>query len=97
MSEPDDLDSKIEALDALHEELKHRAIESQPTLPGEAPPVPSPPDLEESPAESEGTPSPPPLADSLPVESGRGASRRVVGLLMRSEVMRRYRQELLRP
>ncbi|NQT12924.1 MAG: chloride channel protein [Planctomycetes bacterium] len=33
--------------------------------------------------------------ESLPVESGRGASRRLVGLLLRSEVMRRYREEML--
>jgi len=34
--------------------------------------------------------------ETLPVESGRGTSRRLVGLLMRSDVMRRYRQEMLR-
>ncbi len=34
--------------------------------------------------------------ETLPVESGRGPSRRLVGLLMRSDVMRRYRQEMLR-
>ncbi len=34
--------------------------------------------------------------ESLPVETGRGDSRRVVGLLLRSDVMRRYRQEMLR-
>ncbi len=33
--------------------------------------------------------------ETLPVESGRGPSRRLVGLLMRSDVMRRYRQEML--
>jgi len=32
----------------------------------------------------------------LPVEEGRGKSRRVVGILLRSDVMRRYRQEMLR-
>jgi len=34
--------------------------------------------------------------ETLPVESGLGPSRRLVGLLMRSDVMRRYRQEMLR-
>jgi len=34
--------------------------------------------------------------ETLPVESGRGPARRLVGLLMRSDVMRRYRQEMLR-
>ena len=33
--------------------------------------------------------------ESLPVESGEGDSRRVVGLLLRSDVMRRYREEML--
>ena len=33
--------------------------------------------------------------ESLPVESGRGKSRRVVGLLLRSDVMHRYREEML--
>ena len=34
--------------------------------------------------------------ETLPVESGTGESRRVVGILLRSDVMRRYREELLR-
>ncbi len=34
--------------------------------------------------------------ESLPVESGRGRNRRVVGLLLRADVMRRYREEMLR-
>ena len=34
--------------------------------------------------------------ESLPVESGRGPDRRVVGLLLRADVMRRYREEMLR-
>ena len=34
--------------------------------------------------------------ETLPVETGRGESRRLVGLLLRSEVMSRYRQEMLR-
>jgi CIC family chloride channel protein len=34
--------------------------------------------------------------ETLPVESGQGPSKRLVGLLMRSDVMRRYRQEMLR-
>jgi CIC family chloride channel protein len=34
--------------------------------------------------------------ETLPVESGRGSAKRLVGLLMRSDVMRRYRQEMLR-
>jgi len=34
--------------------------------------------------------------ETLPVESGRGPAKRLVGLLMRSDVMRRYRQEMLR-
>ena len=34
--------------------------------------------------------------ESLPVEAGEGKSRRVVGLLLRSDVMRRYREEMLR-
>lgn len=33
--------------------------------------------------------------ETLPVEVGQGESRRVVGLLLRSDVMRRYRQEML--
>jgi CBS domain-containing protein len=35
--------------------------------------------------------------ESLPVKYGRGSSRRVVGLLLRTDVMRRYREEMLRP
>ena len=34
--------------------------------------------------------------ESLPVEAGHGPSRRLVGLLLRSDVMRRYREEMLR-
>ena len=34
--------------------------------------------------------------ETLPVESGVGESHRVVGMLLRSDVMRRYRQEMLR-
>ena len=34
--------------------------------------------------------------ETLPVESRVGDSRRVVGLLLRSDVMRRYREEMLR-
>ena len=34
--------------------------------------------------------------DTLPVVAGKGASRRVIGLLLRSDVMRRYRIEMLR-
>ena len=34
--------------------------------------------------------------ETLPVESGQGPAERLVGLLMRSDVMRRYRQEMLR-
>ena len=34
--------------------------------------------------------------ESLPVESGHGPNRRVVGLLLRADVMRRYREEMLR-
>ena len=33
--------------------------------------------------------------ETLPVETGDGESRRVVGLLLRSDVMRRYREEML--
>jgi CIC family chloride channel protein len=33
--------------------------------------------------------------ETLPVEAGRGESRRLVGLLLRSDVMRRYRQAML--
>jgi len=34
--------------------------------------------------------------ETLPVESGKGKSRRLAGLLLRSDVMRRYREEMLR-
>ena len=34
--------------------------------------------------------------EMLPVECDTGNQRRVVGILLRSEVMRRYRMELLR-
>ena len=34
--------------------------------------------------------------ETLPVESGTGESRRVIGIVLRSDVMRRYREELLR-
>ena len=34
--------------------------------------------------------------ESLPVEAGHGEARRVVGLLLRADVMRRYREEMLR-
>lgn len=34
--------------------------------------------------------------ETLPVESHAGGSRRVVGLLLRADVMRRYREEMLR-
>ncbi|MFP6757442.1 MAG: chloride channel protein, partial [Alphaproteobacteria bacterium] len=34
--------------------------------------------------------------DTLPVESRRGERRQLVGLLLRSDVMRRYREEMLR-
>ncbi|MCH8047759.1 MAG: chloride channel protein [Planctomycetes bacterium] len=34
--------------------------------------------------------------DTLPVESRRGGQRQLVGLLLRSDVMRRYREEMLR-
>ncbi len=34
--------------------------------------------------------------ETLPVESRVGETRRVVGLLLRSDVMRRYREEMLR-
>ncbi|MEQ8788459.1 MAG: chloride channel protein [Pirellulaceae bacterium] len=33
--------------------------------------------------------------ETLPVEVGRGDARRIVGLLLRSDVMRRYREEML--
>ena len=39
-----------------------------------------------------------PLAvETLPVEVGQDDSRRLVGLLLRSDVMRRYRKEMLEP
>ena len=34
--------------------------------------------------------------ETLPVESGEGRSRRLVGLLLRADVMRRYRSEILK-
>ncbi|MBW3600427.1 MAG: chloride channel protein [Planctomycetes bacterium] len=34
--------------------------------------------------------------ETLPVEAGQGEARHLVGLLLRSDVMRRYREELLR-
>ena len=34
--------------------------------------------------------------DTLPVVSGRGESRRMVGILLRADVMRRYRMEMLK-
>ena len=34
--------------------------------------------------------------ETLPVEAGKGDSRRLVGLLLRADVMRRYREEMLR-
>ena len=34
--------------------------------------------------------------ETLPVESGKGKSRRLIGLLLREDVMQRYRAELLR-
>ena len=34
--------------------------------------------------------------ETLPVEAGKGDSRRLVGLLQRADVMRRYREEMLR-
>jgi len=37
-----------------------------------------------------------PDVESLPVEERQGQSRRLVGLLFRADVMRRYREELLR-
>jgi CIC family chloride channel protein len=33
--------------------------------------------------------------ETLPVEIGEGPNRRLIGLLLRSDVMRRYRQEML--
>jgi CIC family chloride channel protein len=35
--------------------------------------------------------------ETLPVETGKGASRRLVGLLLRADVLSRYRREMLRP
>lgn len=35
--------------------------------------------------------------ETLPVEQGKGKSRRLIGLLLRSDAMRRYREEMLRP
>jgi CIC family chloride channel protein len=35
--------------------------------------------------------------ETLPVEQGTGKSRRLIGLLLRSDAMRRYREEMLRP
>ncbi len=35
--------------------------------------------------------------ETLPVEVGKGESRRLVGLLLRSDVMQRYRKEMLQP
>ena len=34
--------------------------------------------------------------DTLPVETGRGDNRQLVGVLLRADVMSRYRQEMLR-
>jgi len=34
--------------------------------------------------------------ETLPVESGTGGARQIVGLVLRSDVMRRYREEMLR-
>ena len=34
--------------------------------------------------------------ETLPVESSVGDSRKIVGMLLRSDVMRRYREEMLR-
>jgi CBS domain-containing protein len=34
--------------------------------------------------------------ETLPVETGKGSQRRLVGLLLRSDVMGRYREEMLR-
>jgi CBS domain-containing protein len=33
--------------------------------------------------------------ETLPVEIGSGKSRRLIGLLLRADVMRRYREEML--
>jgi CIC family chloride channel protein len=35
--------------------------------------------------------------ETLPVQEGSGDQRRLVGLLLRSDAMRRYREEMLRP
>ena len=35
--------------------------------------------------------------ETLPVEQVTGKSRRLIGLLLRADAMRRYRQEMLRP
>jgi CIC family chloride channel protein len=35
--------------------------------------------------------------ETLPVEQGTGKSRKLIGLLLRSDAMRRYREEMLRP
>jgi CIC family chloride channel protein len=35
--------------------------------------------------------------ETLPVEEGSGKKRRLIGLLLRSDAMRRYREEMLRP
>jgi CIC family chloride channel protein len=35
--------------------------------------------------------------ETLPVEEGTGEKRRLIGLLLRSDAMRRYREEMLRP
>jgi CBS-domain-containing membrane protein len=35
--------------------------------------------------------------ETLPVEEGTGEDRRLIGLLLRSDAMRRYREEMLRP
>ena len=35
--------------------------------------------------------------ETLPVETGKGASRRLVGLLLRADVLSRYRREMLQP
>ena len=34
--------------------------------------------------------------DTLPVVAGTGSGRRLIGLLLRADVMRRYREEMLR-
>ena len=34
--------------------------------------------------------------ETLPVETGQGQSRQLIGLLLRSDVMSRYRKEMLR-